>query len=107
MPTLTRVSAACTTARAPDLNTPANTVWQLDYIRSKPLFGSMLYSYRTPNSGTPNIVGTLAYIRDHYQPTWVDVPAIPWKATPTRAIVRGTVTPASRRRGDGQCHHHA
>ncbi len=79
------------------LNTPANTVWQLDYIRNKPLLGSVLYSYRTPNSGTPDIPGTLAYIRDNHQPTWVDVPAIPWKATPTKGIVRGTVT----RQADG------
>jgi uncharacterized lipoprotein YddW (UPF0748 family) len=74
------------------LNTSANTVWQLDYIRNKPLLGSVLYSYRTPNSGTADIPGTLAYIRDQHQPTWVDVPAIPWKATPTKGIVRGTVT---------------
>ena len=74
------------------LNTPANTVWQLNYIRNKPLLGSVLYSYRTPNSGTADIPGTLAYIRDNYQPTWVDVPAIPWKTTPMKGIVRGTVT---------------
>jgi uncharacterized lipoprotein YddW (UPF0748 family) len=74
------------------LNTAANTVWQLDYIRNKPLLGSMLYSYREPNSGTADIPGTLAYIRDNHQPIWVDVPAIPWKATPTKGIVRGTVT---------------
>jgi len=74
------------------LNTAANTVWQLDYIRAKPFFGSVVYSYRTPNSGTPDIPATLAYIRDHHQPAWVDVPAIPWKAAPTKGIVRGTVT---------------
>jgi len=74
------------------LNTRENTVYQLDYIRSKPLLGSVVYSYRTPNSGTVDIPGTHAYIRDNHQPTWVDVPAIPWKATPTRAILRGTVT---------------
>ncbi|HOX57241.1 MAG TPA: family 10 glycosylhydrolase [Candidatus Paceibacterota bacterium] len=74
------------------LNTPANTVWQLDYIRNKPLLGSVLYSYRTPNSGAVDIPGTLAYIRDHHQPTWVDVPTIPWKTAPTKGIVRGTVT---------------
>ena len=73
------------------LNTKENTVWQLDYIRNKPLYGSVLYSYRTPNSGTPDIPGTLSYIKTNHQPTWVDVPAIPWKATPTKAIVRGTV----------------
>ncbi len=74
------------------LNTPANTVWQLDHIRDKGLLGSVLYSYRSPNSGTVDIPGTLAYIRDNHQPTWVDVPAIPWKATPTKGIIRGTVT---------------
>lgn len=74
------------------LNTKENTVTQLDYIRNKPLLGSVLYSYRTPNSGTVDIPGTLGYIRDNHQPTWVDVPAIPWKATPTKGIVRGTVT---------------
>ncbi len=74
------------------LNTAANTVWQLAYIRSKPLPGSVVYSYRTPNSGSPDIAGTLAYIHANHQPTWVDVPTIPWKATPTKGIVRGTVT---------------
>jgi uncharacterized lipoprotein YddW (UPF0748 family) len=74
------------------LNTKENTVAQLNYIRSKPLLGSVLYSYRTPNSGTVDIPGTLTYIRDNSQPTWVDVPAIPWKATPAKGILRGTVT---------------
>ena len=79
------------------LNPKENTVVQLDYIRSKPLFGSMLYSYRTPNSGTADIPGTLAYIRDNHQPTWTNVPVLPWKAAPTKAIIRGTVT----RQSDG------
>lgn len=79
------------------LNTITNTVWQLGYIRSKPLLGSVLYSYRAPNSGTVNIPAALGYIRTNHQPTWVDVPAIPWKASPTKGIVRGTVT----RQSDG------
>jgi uncharacterized lipoprotein YddW (UPF0748 family) len=79
------------------LNTKENTVTQLQYIRNKPLLGSMLYSYRVPNSGTVAQTATLTYIRDSYQPAWVDVPAIPWKATPTRAIVRGIV----KRQSDG------
>lgn len=74
------------------LNAKENTLWQLNYIRNKPLLGSVLYSYRTPNSGTADITGTLAYLRDNHQPTWVNVPVIPWKATPTKGIVRGTVT---------------
>ena len=79
------------------LNTKENTVTQLAYIRSKPLFGSMLYSYRVPNSGTVDRAGTLTHVRDNHQPTWVDAPAIPWKATPTKAIIRGMVT----RQSDG------
>jgi uncharacterized lipoprotein YddW (UPF0748 family) len=79
------------------LNTIADTVAQLAYIRSKPLLGSVLYSYRTPNSGTVNIPGSLGYLRTNHQPTWVEVPAIPWKTTPTKGIVRGTVT----RQSDG------
>lgn len=73
------------------LNSKENTVFQLDYIRNKPLLGSIVYSYRTPNSGTVDIAGTHSYIRDNHQPTWVDVPAIPWKATPTKGIIRGVV----------------
>lgn len=79
------------------LNSITNSVWQLDYIRNKSLSGSVLYSYRTPSSGTVNIPAALGYLRTNHQPTWVDVPAIPWKATPTRGILRGTVT----RQSDG------
>lgn len=79
------------------LNIIADTVAQLAYIRSKPLLGSVIYSYRTPNSGTADIPGSLAYIRTNHQPAWVDVPAIPWKASPTKGIVRGSVT----RQSDG------
>jgi len=73
------------------LNTKENTLWQLNYVRSKPLSGSVLYSSRVPNSGTVDRPGTLNYIRNNFQNSWVDVPAIPWKATPTKAIIRGTV----------------
>jgi len=79
------------------LNPIGNSVWQLDYIRNKPLFGSVLYSYRTPNSGTVDILASLNYIRANHQPSWVDVPAIPWKASPAKGIFRGTVT----RQSDG------
>lgn len=79
------------------LNSITNTVWQLGYIRSKPLLGSILYSYRAPNSGTVNIGAALGYIRTNHQLTWVDVPTIPWKTSPTKGIIRGTVT----RQSDG------
>jgi hypothetical protein len=74
------------------LNPKENTAWQLHYIRNKPLLGSVLYSYRVPNSGTVNRATTLAYFRDSFQSNWVDAPAIPWKSTPTKGIIRGTVT---------------
>ena len=73
------------------LNTKENTVWQLGYVRSKPLDGFVLYSYRTPNSGTVDQTGTFSYLRDNHQPTWVSPPPLPWKANPTRAILRGSV----------------
>ncbi len=74
------------------LNVISNSVWQLNYIRNKPLLGSVLYSYRVPNSGTVNRSASLAYIRDNHQPSWVNVPAIPWKAAPSKGILRGRVT---------------
>lgn len=74
------------------LNTKENTVTQFNYVRAKPLLGMILYSYRVPNSGTVNQTTTLAYVRDNYQPTWQDTPSIPWKASPTKGIVKGTVT---------------
>jgi uncharacterized lipoprotein YddW (UPF0748 family) len=73
------------------LNTKENTVWQLGYARSKPFFGTAFYSYRVPNSGTVDRAGTLGYIRDNHQPTWVATPALPWKANPTKGLVKGYV----------------
>ncbi|MFN7141148.1 MAG: family 10 glycosylhydrolase, partial [Limisphaerales bacterium] len=74
------------------LNTKENTVTQLNYSRNKPLYGSSLYSYRTPNSGTVDQTGTFAYIKNNYQPTWQNVPALPWKTSPTKGILKGTIT---------------
>lgn len=76
------------------LNSKENTVTQLNYVRNKPMWGTLLYSYRTPNSGTVDQAGTFAYIRDNYQPTWVETPALPWKANPETGIVKGTITDA-------------
>ena len=73
------------------LNTKENTLTQLQYVRSKPLSGSLVYSYRTPNSGTVNQDATLQYIKDNFQPTWEATPALPWVASPTTAIIKGTV----------------
>ena len=74
------------------LNTKENTVTQLLYARNKPLLGTVLYSYRTPNSGTVNQTTTFSYIRDNYQPAYEAPPVLPWKAAPTKGIVKGTVT---------------
>lgn len=74
------------------LNTKENTVWQLGYIRNKGLLGYAFYSYRTPNSGTVNQTATFTHVRDNHQSTWQNVPTIPWRAAPTKGIVKGTVT---------------
>lgn len=74
------------------LNTKENTVTQLSYARNKPLSGTLFYSYRTPNSGTVDVTGTFTYVRDNFQPTYEPTPLLPWKATPTKGIVKGTVT---------------
>lgn len=76
------------------LNTKENTVVQLNYCRTKGFHGTSLYSYRTPNSGTVNQPVTFQYIEDNYQPTYESVPALPWKASPTKGIIKGTVTRA-------------
>ena len=74
------------------LNTKANTVTQLNYVRNKGLLGTQLYSYRVPNSGTVNQTDTFSYIKNNYQSTWQNTPSIPWKASPTKGIVKGTIT---------------
>ncbi|MBA4149187.1 MAG: fibronectin type III domain-containing protein [Verrucomicrobia bacterium] len=74
------------------LNTKENTVVQLNYSRNKPLLGTSFFSYRTPNSGTVDQTGTFTYVKNNYQPTWQNVPSLPWKASPTKGILKGTVT---------------
>lgn len=76
------------------LNTASNTVTQLNYAKNKGLKGTSLYSYRVPNSGTVNQTGTFATIKSGFQPTYVAPPSIPWKASPTKGIARGTITAA-------------
>jgi uncharacterized lipoprotein YddW (UPF0748 family) len=74
------------------LNTRENTVWQMGYIRSKPLSGSCFYSYANPNSGTVDQAGTLSYVRDNFQPAWLSTPSLPWKASPATGIIKGYLT---------------
>lgn len=74
------------------LNTKANTVTQLAYARSKGFYGTALYSYAVPNSGTVDKTGTLSYIKTNFQPTYTSAPTLPWKSSPTKGIVKGTIT---------------
>ncbi len=74
------------------LNVKENTVTQLNLVRNKGFLGSSFFSYRTPNVGTVDQADTFEYIRSNYQPTWQDTPALPWMATPTKGLVKGTVT---------------
>lgn len=79
------------------LNTKENTVTQLNYAKNKPLFGTQFYSYRVPNSGTVDQTTTFNYVKNNFQPTWQNTPALPWKSNPTKGMVKGTVT----RQSDG------
>lgn len=76
------------------LNSKENTVTQLNYIRNKGLLGSLFYSYRTPNSGTVNQTATFDFLKANYQPIWQPTPALPWKVSPTRGLLKGTITSA-------------
>ena len=79
------------------LNTKENTVVQLNSVRNKPGQGSVLFSYRTPNSGTVSQSATFQYVKDNFQAAWTETPVLPWVANPTNGIVKGTV----RRTDDG------
>ena len=72
------------------MNTKENTVTQLLYIRGKPLYGFTIFDYGQPSSLDDRYT-TLDYIKNNFQPTWDSTPVLPWKATPTTAILRGTV----------------
>lgn len=74
------------------LNSASNTVTQLKYARSKGLWGTNLYSYAVPNSGTVNQTNTFSYIKNNYQPTYAYTPKLPWKTNPTKGIAKGTIT---------------
>ncbi len=74
------------------LNTASNTVTQLNYARSKGLWGVNLYSYAVPNSGTVNQTNTFTYIKNNFQPTYTPPRTLPWKSNPTKGIAKGKIT---------------
>ncbi|MFN7141387.1 MAG: family 10 glycosylhydrolase, partial [Limisphaerales bacterium] len=75
------------------LNTKENTAIQMNYALSKGLKGNVLYSYRTPNTNTVNQAATFGHINTNvFNQTWVNTPALPWKASPTKGILKGKVT---------------
>lgn len=71
------------------MNTPENTIIQLDYARAKEFVGTVFYSYRTPNTDRVNQEATFSFIKERFQPNWADTPVLPWKKT--RGIVKGTI----------------
>ena len=81
------------------LNTKENTVTQLNYARTRGFLGTLLYSYRTPNSGSVNQTATFSHIKANYQPTWEPVPELPWKVAPEKGLVKGIVRPAGETNG--------
>ena len=76
------------------MNTKENTLAQLEYAREKGFPGTVLYSYRNPNSGKVDQDQVFAYLKERYQPMWTNTPALTWKKT--KAILKGTVV-----QGDG------
>ena len=77
------------------LNTKENTVTQLQYARNRGFLGTLFYSYRTPNSGAVNQAATFSHLKANFQPTWEATPELPWKVSPTRGIVKGSVRSGS------------
>jgi hypothetical protein len=74
------------------MNTKENTLAQLEYVRQKGFPGTVLYDYRHPNQGEANQEAVLAYLKERFQPQWVETPVLPWKKS--KGIVKGTVTMA-------------
>lgn len=71
------------------LNTVEGTLNQLKYIRDKGFPGTVFYSYRHPGGGQAEPGSVLAAVRESFQPSWVETPALPWKKT--KGMVKGTV----------------
>jgi uncharacterized lipoprotein YddW (UPF0748 family) len=78
------------------LNSLANAIYELQMTRDASPAGNYAhgfsgYSYRTPYSGgtwagfAPSLVSSVT-------PTWADIPEMPWKTSPTKAHIMGTVT---------------
>jgi uncharacterized lipoprotein YddW (UPF0748 family) len=63
-----------------------NTVAQLACARSAGAGGTVFYDYRHTNVGHSDQDRTLAYIRDHFQPTWTNPPRYPWKVRPVETV---------------------
>lgn len=72
------------------MNTKENTLAQLEYARQKGFPGTVLYSYRSPNQGEPNQAAVFAFLKERFQPEWVETPVLPWKKS--KGIIKGTVT---------------
>ncbi len=78
------------------LNSLANAIYELQLTRTASPAGNYAhgfsgYSYRVPYSGgtwagfSPSLVSDVT-------PTWADLPDMPWKSSPTKGHMMGTVT---------------
>jgi len=72
------------------MNPKENTLAQLNYARDQGFPGTVLYSYRNPSGPAANRDQVFSFLKEHFQPTWVSTPALPWKQT--QGIIKGTVT---------------
>lgn len=71
------------------MNTPENTLAQLNYIRDKGFTGTLLYSYRCPSSGKVEQEQVFSFLKERFQPAETHPPPLPWKRD--LAIIKGTV----------------
>jgi uncharacterized lipoprotein YddW (UPF0748 family) len=71
-------------------NNIQNTLAQLEYVKSRGFDGTVIYSYRNPNSGIVDQSGALSAIWEKFQPSWTPVPELEWKKRD--GIIKGTIT---------------
>lgn len=73
------------------LNTIANSMTQINYVRSKPMPGSEPYSYRVTNSGTVDKTGFKNSLLAGPYASTASVPTMSWISSPTLGMLKGTV----------------
>src|SRR5439155_24650450 len=58
-------------------NLMENSLTQLKYVREKGFLGSVFYSYRQPGSDNAGQEQVFAFLKEHFQPTWIRMRVLP------------------------------